>query len=176
MENVKPILLLLDDDADLREAFKLEFEEHGFMVFDGARTGDLEKTDLEVATHALVDLRMDRETGIEAIKKIRAVNEKCKVVVMTGYGSIATAVEATKLGALQYLQKPVSVGKVLKLFYSDSETASKPVNIVEDEGERTSLAKHEQEYIEYVLVKCNGNITHAAQWLGIRRQSLQKKS
>ena len=118
-------------------------------------------------------MRMDRETGIEAIKKIRAKNETCKIVVMTGYGSIATAVEATKLGAVQYLTKPISVGRVLKAFLGESNETE--VKIEEEEGERTSLARHEQEYIEYVLVKCNGNITHAAQWLGIRRQSLQRK-
>ena len=169
----KPILVLLDDDKELRDSFKLEFEEQGFMVFAGGRTADLEESDIAVATHALVDMRMDRETGIEAIKKIRAKNETCKIVVMTGYGSIATAVEATKLGAVQYLTKPISVGRVLKAFLGESNETE--VKIEEEEGERTSLARHEQEYIEYVLVKCNGNITHAAQWFGIRRQSLQRK-
>ena len=75
----KPILVLLDDDKELRDSFKLEFEEQGFMVFAGGRTADLEESDIAVATHALVDMRMDRETGIEAIKKIRAALQAGKL-------------------------------------------------------------------------------------------------
>ena len=174
MNKAKPILILLDDDNELREAFHQDFESHGFIVFSGARSSEVQKEELEMASHALIDMRMDRETGIEAIKKIRELNTSCKIIVMTGYGSIATAVEATKLGATQYLTKPVSVGQVLKLFYGEEEQPES-LTVSELSDERSSLAKHEQEYIEYVLTKCNGNITHAAQWLGIRRQSLQRK-
>ena len=94
-----------------------------------------------------------------------------RIVVLTGYGSIATAVQATKLGARQYLTKPVDIDELERALLADDD-AEGQVPIPE---EFQSLDRHEREYIEYVLAECGGNISQAARRLGLHRQSLQRK-
>ena len=90
---------------------------------------------------------------------------------MTGYGSIATAVQATKLGAAHYLTKPVDIDEVERALQSE-EYANEEVPIP---TEFQSLYRREREYIEFVLAECDGNISQAARRLGLHRQSLQRK-
>ena len=94
------------------------------------------------------------------------------IVVLTGYGSIATAVKATKLGAVGYLMKPTDVDQVERALneVEDDEDSELPIP-----DEFQSLYRHEREYIEYVLAECEGNISQAARRLGLHRQSLQRK-
>jgi two-component system response regulator RegA len=91
-------------------------------------------------------------------------------VVLTGYGSISTAVEAIKRGAVNYLTKPVSLERLEKALWVDlppgEEDPDEPIE---------SLERHEREYLEYVLARCGGNISKAARWLNLHRQSLQRK-
>ncbi len=92
-------------------------------------------------------------------------------MVLTGYGSIATAVKATKLGAVGYLMKPTDVDQVERaLFEIEDEEGEVPIP-----DEFQSLYRHEREYIEFVLAECEGNISQAARRLGLHRQSLQRK-
>ena len=93
------------------------------------------------------------------------------MVVLTGHGSIATAVQATKLGAVNYLTKPVDVETIERALRSDPDD-DEAIPIPE---QYQSLARHEREYIEFVLAECEGNISRAARRLGIHRQSLQRK-
>ena len=106
-----------------------------------------------------------------SIQEIKAQNPDAHIVVLTGYGSIATAVQATKLGAAHYLTKPVDIDEVERALRNE-EYANEEVPIP---TEFQSLYRHEREYIEFVLAECDGNISKAARRLGLHRQSLQRK-
>ena len=121
--------------------------------------------ELEAPQH-LVD-----RVGLDVIVDLKARAPDIRIVVLTGYGSIATAVQATKLGACDYLTKPVDIDALERAFLGD-ETGGGEIPIPE---EFPSLYRHEREYIEYVLAECGGNISQAARRLGLHRQSLQRK-
>ncbi|MEO0601065.1 MAG: response regulator [Myxococcota bacterium] len=164
-------LLVVDDDDAFREAMELEFSERGFQVL-GAPD---HRTALGLAAvhrpgYAVVDLRLEGERGLAVLKDLRERLPQIKAVVLTGYGSIATAVEATKLGARHYLTKPVDPDAIESAFEREG---GDPNVVVPDQP--PSLARHEREYIEYVLASTGGNISEAARRLGLHRQSLQRK-
>ncbi|MCB9544387.1 MAG: response regulator [Myxococcales bacterium] len=120
---------------------------------------------------AIVDLRMPGRSGLELVEAIAARWPATEVVVLTGYGSIATAVAAVRLGALNYLTKPADADDVLAAF----EKAEAPPLAPTDEYQAPSLARAEWEHINRVLADCGGNISEAARRLGLHRRSLQRK-
>jgi two-component system response regulator RegA len=173
----EPSVLLVDDDERLRSRMARAFEERGY---EAQQAGDFEAA-LGVATaesteYAVVDLRMPGKSGLEVVRELHRIDPATRIVVLTGYGSIATALEAMRLGATHYLTKPADVDEVIAAFHRDggeSEEAGgdpgggKPVT--------PSLARVEWEHIQRVLTDCDGNITKAAERLGIHRRSLQRK-
>ncbi len=166
----KPSLLVVDDDERFAETLALEFHERGWRV---DRVSDLDALRALAPfpyTYASVDLRLRHQTGLDAIPIILERSPKTRIVVLTGYGSIATAVQAVKLGAFNYLPKPVQVEDLLAAFQGEG--------LARDEASGANaqtLARREREYIEWVLAECNGNISRAARQLGLHRQSLQRK-
>lgn len=164
-------LLIVDDNARFAETLASEFRDRGYSV---TRTADLAGLqalrDLEV-DFAIVDLRLGADSGLDAIQIILGRSPKTKVVVLTGYGSIATAVKATKLGAVGYLMKPTDVDQVERALLEQVDDDTE----VPIPTEFQSLYRHEREYIEFVLAECEGNISQAARRLGLHRQSLQRK-
>lgn len=178
MTDNRPLILIVEDDMELRNGLALELEDRGFQAVGKDTIKKLPDEELAKFELAVLDLRLERESGLVGLERLKNASPDCKVVLMTGYGSIATAVEAMRLGAHNYLTKPVSVDDILDaLFEEKDEEPLERISEIEKKANpsRTSLARHEKEYIEYVLLKCNGNITRAAEWLGIRRQSLQRK-
>ncbi|SME99657.1 response regulator transcription factor [Pseudobacteriovorax antillogorgiicola] len=173
-DNARPKLLVLEDDEDFRESLILELGARGFEAYGSDNWKNLDKDRLESTQYGLVDLRLNQDSGLECLKRLKEGRPDMRVVLFTGYGTISTAVEAMKFGAANYLTKPVSMDQVVDALL-DVVEEDDPVKNETESGERISLARRESEYIEYVLAKCNGNITHAADWLGIRRQSLQRK-
>jgi len=120
---------------------------------------------------AVVDLKMPGESGLEVIRDGLALAPALQIVVLTGYGSIATATEAIKLGAIYYLPKPADVDDILTAFArSDDNEISPPA-----EFNAPSLARAEWEHINRVLEDCQGNISAAARKLGLHRRTLQRK-
>jgi len=117
---------------------------------------------------AVVDLRMPGESGLELISYLMGKFPEIEVIMLTGYGSIPTAVDAVHRGAKNYLTKPVDADEILAAF--EGEEAEKKA-----EGNVPSLALVEWEYIQRVLADCQGNISEAARRLGIHRRSLQRK-
>ena len=114
--------------------------------------------------------------GIEVVRELHRVDPATKIVVLTGYGSIATALEAMRLGATHYLTKPADVDEVIASFDRDNAEPAKDLEAAEGtEPETPSLARVEWEHIQRVLTDCDGNITKAAERLGIHRRSLQRK-
>jgi two-component system, response regulator RegA len=116
----------------------------------------------------VVDLRMPGGSGLDLISDLLAVDPQMQIVVLTGYGSIATALEATRRGAVDYLSKPADADQILAAFEKSGVKSPPP---------RTapSLARVEWEHIQRVLTDCGGNISQAARVLGIHRRSLQRK-
>lgn len=162
-------ILIVDDDQDFSETLALNFKDEGHQVFTCANLSEL-KNHQHDFTHALVDLRLANESGLEAISLIREKNNTCTIIMLTAYASIATSVEAIKKGADNYLMKPCSFEEIRDALLSKNKTSAPP-----ESSEHYNLYDKEREYIEYVLNLHQGNITKAAEALGIRRQSLQRK-
>ncbi len=167
-------LLIVEDDERFAETLATEFEERGYHVDHVTNLDDLRLLPTDGYDYAVVDLRLRRDSGIDAIPLIKERSPDARVLVLTGYGSIATAVRATKLGAFNYMTKPVDIDDLERSFLAD---ASNDESEAENGGDSAglSLARHEREYIEYVLAECDGNISRAARRLGLHRQSLQRK-
>ena len=173
----KPSVLLVDDDERLRSRMARAFEERGYEAqqadgYDAALAIAAE----ESTEFAVVDLRMPGKSGLEVVRELHRVDPATKIVVLTGYGSIATALEAMRLGATHYLTKPADVDEVIASFDRDNAEPAKDLEAAEGtEPETPSLARVEWEHIQRVLTDCDGNITKAAERLGIHRRSLQRK-
>lgn len=172
----KPSILLVDDDERFRSRMARAFEERGYEVqqadgYEGAKAcASVESTEF-----AVVDLRMPGKSGLEVVHELHRIDPSTKIVVLTGYGSIATALEAVRLGATHYLTKPADVDEVIASFERRREP-DEPPSVAEVETPQTpSLARVEWEHIQRVLTDCDGNITKAAERLGIHRRSLQRK-
>ena len=164
-------MLVVDDDDDFRESMELEFTDRGYQVI----TAPDHRTALGMAAvhkpqFAVVDLRLEGERGLEVLKDLVERLPGIRSVLLTGYGSIATAVEAIKIGAVHYLTKPCDPDDIEKAF--DRVEGDPTVSMSDNPP---SLARHEREYIEYVLAATGGNISEAARRLGLHRQSLQRK-
>ncbi len=170
MTDELPSVIVVEDDERFAETLRAEFQHLGYRVETASCLAELREL-RESFDYGVVDLRLGRDSGLDAIEVILERSPDAKVVVLTGHGSIATAVQATKLGAANYLTKPVDVETIERALHSDPDD-DEPIPIPE---RFQSLARHEREYIEFVLAECDGNISRAARRLGIHRQSLQRK-
>jgi two-component system response regulator RegA len=168
-----PSLLIVDDDRVLRERLARAFRDRGFDVRTAAGADEAITLAREDPPElAVVDLRMPGRTGLEVLSELLALEPTTKVVMLTGYGSIATAVEAVRLGATNYLAKPADADDVLAAF---ARGAAPPLTPPPATYEAPSLARTEWEHINRVLSDCGGNISEAARRLRIHRRSLQRK-
>jgi two-component system response regulator RegA len=166
-------ILILEDDAALRRALARELDDLGHRVVQAAAWRDVPENEIATLDAAALDLRLAGPAdpgGLDALAALRAVNPRCRAVLMTGYGSQATALEAGRLGAAHYLAKPVTLPWLLWAL----DLGPRPDG-AEPEAGGASLARNEREYIEYVMKQCGGNVSQAARLLGLRRQSLQRK-
>ena len=164
-------LLVVEDDERFADTLATEFRDRGYEVSTLADVRSLAQIDAPSFKYAVVDLRLRDTSGLDVIVDLKARAPEIRIVVLTGYGSIATAVQATKLGAIDYLTKPVDIDVLERSFLGD-DPANETIPIPE---KFPSLYRHEREYIEYVLAECGGNISQAARRLGLHRQSLQRK-
>lgn len=165
-------LLIVEDDERFAETLAAEFRDRDYQVEKAAELAELRGLDLRRFRYAVVDLRLRRDSGLDVIAELMQQNPDAHVVVLTGYGSIATAVQATKLGAASYLTKPVDIDELERAFHANHHSNNDEVPIPD---EFQTLDRHEREYIEFVLAQCGGNISQAARRLGLHRQSLQRK-
>ncbi|QDU41169.1 Photosynthetic apparatus regulatory protein RegA [Maioricimonas rarisocia] len=165
--------LIVDDDELLRTHLGRAIEARGFRVTT-AESGEqaLQLVEEECPDRAIIDLRMPGMGGLELLERLR---EKCptiRVVVLTGFGSIANAVAAVRAGAVNYVTKPAHASEVLAAF-----TATPEVEVKEESEdiEAPSLAEAEWNHIQRVLDECDGNVSRAARLLDIPRRTLQRK-
>jgi two-component system response regulator RegA len=164
-------LLILEDDAVLARTLARSFERRGYAVRVLPGPDGLEQAAAEHRpTRALVDLRLGASSGLPCVRLLHERHPKARIVVLTGYASIATAVEAIKLGATNYLTKPANTDDIEAAFDrsegdADAELTQRP----------TSIRTLEWEHIHQVLVDTDFNISEAARRLGLHRRTLARK-
>ena len=164
-------LLLVDDDEVYRERLARALRDRGFDVATASGGEEaIAHAHREAPELAVVDLRMPGASGIEVLEALRAVDPATRVLMLTGYGSIATAVEATRRGAVGYLSKPADADEIVAALTGQASTADAAAEI-----DTPSLARAEWEHIQRVLTDCGGNVSETARRLGIHRRSLQRK-
>jgi len=186
-----PSLLIVDDDDTFRERLARALVRRGYDVRTAANYDSAVRSAEEDSPEfAVVDLRMPGgRTGIDVLRELRRIDSATKVVMLTGYGSIATTVDAMRLGATNYLPKPADADDVIRALSrsandtserggrGEAEAGGDLVDSVESREpiRAPSLARAEWEHIHRVLADCDGNISEAARRLGIHRRSLQRK-
>ncbi len=166
-------LLLLDDDESFCDVLTRALVRHGFNVSTAHNITHacsiLNKSEVTF-DYAVVDLRIGQESGLEAVNKIINQEPDIKIVVLTGYASIATAVEAIKLGAKQYLTKPADINDIIDGFGKDEGDIETQLA-----GNPMSIKRLEWEHLQKVLREHDGNISAAARALDMHRRTLQRK-
>jgi two-component system response regulator RegA len=167
----RPSLLLVDDDDTFCRVLGLALSRRGFAVataYDSATAVRLAAVD--PPEYAVVDLNLAGDSGLLLIPKLLALEPATRIVVLTGYASIATAVEAIKLGAVNYLPKPADADQVVTALTASGGDVLMPVN-----ARPLSVNRLEWEHIQRVLCDNSGNISATARQLGMHRRTLQRK-
>lgn len=164
-------LLIIDDDATFCATLARSMERTGYDV-EFATTGEeaIARVTEDHFDCAVVDLRIGAESGLSLIRALLATNPGMRIVVLTGFANIATAVEAIKLGAIHYLSKPASAAEIGAAF--DREAGDAAVSASEDP---MTVKRLEWEHLQKVLADHSGNISAAARALKMHRRSLQRK-
>ena len=162
----------LEDDESLALVTTAALTKRGFNVVHFTRI-DTAKSyrDMADCAYALLDLKLEDGHSLNLISDLVQANPNIKIVVLTGYSSIATAVQAIKLGAINYLAKPASIQQILSAFDSGEE----PVEDKIEDLDGVSLKRLEWEKIQQVLAENNGNISATARQLKMHRRTLQRK-
>ncbi|MBX3694325.1 MAG: response regulator [Steroidobacteraceae bacterium] len=162
--------LLVDDDALFVRTLQRFLQRRGIESVTAADAGSaLAAARAKAFDFALVDLKIGKESGLRLIKPLKTIHPGLRVVMMTGYASVATAVEAIKAGAHDYLLKPVSVDAILRVLTDDTPAP------MEESDAMLPLGRLEWEHIQQALRSTDGNISAAARMLGVHRRSLQRK-
>ena len=164
-------LLVVDDDPVFRAVLARALSKRGFDVHVAAGLGDaLRRLDEGPLDYAVVDLRMPDGSGLVLVETLKRVNPAARIVVLTGFASVATAVEAIKLGAIHYLPKPADADEVVAAFERGAGDASAQVS-----ARPLSVDRLEWEHIQKVLSEHAGNISATARALNMHRRTLQRK-
>ncbi len=166
-----PSVLLVDDDVIFCQVLCQALTRRGYVVsmahhMDAA----LRLAEQDPPEYAVVDLKMPGSSGLVLVEKLRALESHTRIVVLTGYASIATAVEAIKLGAVHYLTKPADADEIVQALRSGEGDATTPVAETP-----LSVDRLEWEHIQKVLLECESNISVTARRLGMHRRTLQRK-
>jgi two-component system response regulator RegA len=166
-----PSLLLADDDELFSRILSQALTRRGFSV-KIAHTVDeaLALTVNDAPEYAVVDLNMPGKSGLELIRHLITLDYNTRIVVLTGYASISTAVEAMKLGATHYLAKPADADEVVAAFYKSEGDAHVAIA-----SQPLSVSRIEWEHIQKILAEHNGNISATARALNMHRRTLQRK-
>ena len=162
-------LLILDDDDPLRGRLARAMEKKGFTVKEAKSVAE----GLQIAKNnptffALIDLRLEDGSGLEVVELIRAKRPEARIIVLTGYGAIATAVAAVKMGATDYLSKPSDADDVLNALLANNEEKPPPPE------NPMSADRVKWEHIQRVFELCNRNVSETARRLNMHRRTLQR--
>lgn len=164
-------LLVIDDDETFAQILAATLARHGYRTDYALNcTRALDQARQATPDHAVVDLRIGQESGLTLIGDLLALNPDMHILILTGYASIATAVEAIKLGAAHYLTKPADSQDILKALHK-----REPDPEVPPPGRPLSVRRLEWEHLQKVLLDHDGNISATARALGMHRRTLQRK-
>lgn len=167
----KPPILVIDDDPTFNAILVRTLKRRGF---DALGADSIESAEPLIETlhpqQVILDLNLAGNSGLNLIPQLLAANEECRIVILTGYGSIATAVEAIKRGATQYFTKPIDLEAILTAFVDTPPPADAP-----PPDAPLSVERLEWEHIQRVLSEHEGNISATARALKMHRRTLQRK-
>lgn len=164
-------IVLVDDDPVFTEVMARGFSRRGFTTHTcGSADEALAVCNNVAPSHILLDLNMAGTSGLMVLPKLLELAPNARLVVLTGYSSIATAVAATRAGAINYLCKPATVDEVLRAFEGDTEAV-----IPDVPAAPMSVERMEWEHIQRVLAENDNNISATARALGMHRRTLQRK-
>lgn len=168
---MEPSLLIVEDDISFAKALRKSFERRGYGVHVADSPDGVEVLLAAISpAYAVVDLKLTRGSGLECVKRLHEHDAAMKIVVLTGFASIATAVEAIKLGACHYLAKPANTDDIELAFGKANGDTTIAVA-----ARPTSLKNLEWERIHETLVETDFNISEAARRLGLHRRTLARK-
>lgn len=169
--NDRPSLLLVDDDEDFRSVLSAALEKRGYEVTTAANVDEaLALSEQNPPEFAVVDLKMPGPSGLVLVKRLKELDAATRIVMLTGYASIATAIEAVKLGATHYLAKPANAAEIIAAFGRTEGNDHAPVS-----DTPLSVDRLEWEHLQRVLQEHDGNISATARALNMHRRSLQRK-
>ena len=164
-------LLIVDDDEVLASTLARALTRRGFsVVIAQSETEALEICAIKQFAKALVDLKLAESSGLQLIPKLLGIQPNLKIVMLTGYSSISTAVQAIKHGAINYLTKPVEMEEIILAFDQRPDQNTDMIDIAPP-----SVDRLEWEHIQRVLHEHDGNISATARALGMHRRTLQRK-
>ena len=162
-------LLILDDDDPLRGRLSRAMEKKGFEVKEAKSVAEgLEIVKKSPPAFALVDLRLEDGNGLDVVKKLSESNKDSRIVMLTGYGNLPTAVAAVKSGAIDYMAKPVDADDVEAALLASPESKAKPPE------NPMSADRVKWEHIHRVFELCNRNVSETARRLKMHRRTLQR--
>ena len=171
MSSPERVLIIVEDDSAFARTLKRSFERRDYRVL---LAGDVQQTKdalkAETPGYAVVDLKLGNDSGLEAVQALHEHDPEMLIVVLTGFASIATAVNAIKLGACNYLVKPSKTDEIEAAFQREPKDVSAPLP-----GRTTSIKTLEWERIHETLVETGFNISEAARRLGMHRRTLARK-
>ena len=164
-------VIIVDDDVAFCSALSRAFSKRNYSITTAHSVSELtDMSGLGEVDYGVVDLRLGEESGLNAIKLLRERNPNIKIVMLTAYASIATTVEAMKLGAINYLTKPASVQEVI-----DKLVKTPNIDTALIEETPLSVKRLEWEHLQKILLEHDGNISAAARALNMHRRTLQRK-
>lgn len=166
-----PALLLVDDDPTLCRVLARAFEKRGYAVtvaHDVKSAASL--AERNPPQFAVIDLKLPGESGLSLIGALKTVAPRMRIVVLTGYASISTSVEAIKLGATHYLAKPATADEIVATMQQEDGNPAAPIS-----AQPLSIKRVEWEHLQRVLAGNQGNISATARSLGMHRSVLQRK-
>ena len=162
-------LLIVDDDNPFRERLARAMEKKGFVVTqaESVKKG-IDSLKITKPAFAVIDLRLNDGNGLEVVKEIQSLNNNSRIIMLTGYGNITTAVAAIKHGAIDYLAKPADADDVEKALLADPKSKAQP-----PENPMTA-DRVKWEHIHRVFELCNRNVSDTARRLKMHRRTLQR--
>ena len=164
-------ILIVDDDATFRGVLADSLKARNIIVYEAENfSSAINVSKKKLINYAIVDLKMPGDSGLVLIKELRALNSEMNIVMLTGFASIATAVEAVKLGANQYLAKPVNAEEILEAFNKLDGNEALDIH-----ASPLTVDKLEWEHINRILNENKGNISATARALNMHRRTLQRK-
>ena len=166
-----PSLLIVDDDTVFCGVLAKAMTKRGFQVICAHSIEDaLSLCESAVAEYAMVDRKLSNESGLVLVEKLKTLDQGTRIVMLTGYASIATAVEAIKLGATHYLAKPVDADEIMAAFERTSGDSELSIS-----ANPLSVGRLEWEYIQRILSENDNNVSVTARILNMHRRTLQRK-